>query len=174
MRIFDKYIAKNIFSAYLFILLVFIGLYFVVDILTNLSDILKTKPPFLVLGLYYFNSLPFIIRKVSPLAVVTATLYTFGELNRNNEIISLRACGISILRISLPAIFFAVLISFFTLFLQEKILVHSQKKVDDINSQYIKKLSPEERNLNFTSANMIFFCRKIFPQRKGIRKCNYI
>ena len=167
MRIFDKYIIKHIASTYIFILLVFIGLYFVIDILTNLSDLLKSKPPLHMLGLYYLNSLPVIIRRVSPLAVIVATLYTFGGLNKNNEIVSLRASGVSISRISLPVLFFAVLISSGTLFLQEKILIRAQKKVDDITSQYIKKdANPvsEERNLVFTSGNMIFFAERFLPK----------
>jgi len=170
MRILDKYIVKNISLGYLFILLVFIGLYFVADIFTNLSDILKAKTSMLILAQYYIASLPLIFLRVSPLALLISTLYTFGELNKNNEIISIRASGLSILRIAFPVIIFALFLSATTFFIQEKTLMQSQKKVDEIKTQFIKKTmvtTTEERNLAFTSGNRIFFVQKFLP-KKGI------
>jgi len=170
MRILDRYIVKSVGLGYLFILLVFVGLYFVADIFTNLSDILKTKTPPLILVQYYTASLPLIFLRVSPLALLISTLYTFGELNKNNEIVSIRASGLSILRIASPVIFFALFLSVATFFIQEKTLMQSQKKVDDIKTQFIKKsitTTNEERNLAFTSGDRIFFVQKFLP-KKGI------
>lgn len=170
MRILDKYITKNISLGYLFILLVFVGLYFIADIFTNLSDILKAKTPFLILVQYYVASLPLIFLRVSPLALLISTLYTFGELNKNNEIISIRASGTSIMRIAFPIIFFAVFLSVATFFIQEKTLMKSQKKVDDIKTQFINKTISnvtEERNLAFTSGDRILFVQKFLP-KKGL------
>ncbi len=172
MRILDRYTVKNVGLGYLFILLVFVGLYFVADIFTNLSDILKAKTPVLILVQYYIASLPLIFLRVSPLALLISTLYTFGELNKNNEIVSIRASGISIIRIALPVIFFALFLSVATFFIQEKTLMQSQKKVDEIKTHFIKKsitTANEERNLAFTSGERIFFVQKFLP-KKGILK----
>ncbi|MFH1519646.1 MAG: LptF/LptG family permease [Candidatus Omnitrophota bacterium] len=170
MRILDKYIIKNVSLGYLFVLLVFVGLYFIADIFTNLSDILKAKTPIDTLGQYYLSSLPLIILRVSPLSLLISTLYTFGELNRNNEIISIRASGVSIIRIAMPVILFSLLLSVSTFFLQEKTLMTSQRKVDEIKTQFIKNsvsTAGEERNLAFTSGDRIFFVQKFYP-KKGI------
>ena len=170
MRILDKYIVKSVVLGYLFILLVFVGLYFVADIFTNLSDILKAKTPALIIVQYYVASLPLIFLRVSPLALLISTLYTFAELNKNNEIVSIRASGISIMRIAFPVVFFALFLSVTTFFIQEKTLMQSQKKVDEIKTQSIKKsitTTSEERNLAFTSGDRIFFVQKFLP-KKGI------
>ena len=110
MRVLDKYIVKHVARGYLFILLTFIGLYFIIDLFSNLSDILKTKPSLDILVQYYLHSLPLIILRVSPPSLLISTLYTFGELNRNNEIISFRASGLSILKIASPVIFFSLIV----------------------------------------------------------------
>ena len=170
MRILDKYIIKHVSLGYLFILSMFVGLYFIADIFTNLSDILKAKTPLFVLAQYYLASLPLIILRVSPLAILISTLYTFGELNKNNEIVSIRATGVSILRIAFPIISFALLLSVLTFFMQEKTLMGSQKKVDAIKTRFIKRnlfTSNEEKNLAFTSGDRIFFVQRFFP-KKGI------
>jgi len=167
MRILDKYIIKNLGSGYLFILLVFVGLYFIIDIFSNLSDMLESKPPLGMIFQYYLYSLPLIILRVSPFSLLISTLYTFGELNKNNEIISIRSAGLSILRIAAPVIFFAFFISIITFFIQEKILIYSQKEVEDIKLRFIKKdglAEAEERNLAFASGNMIFFVEKFIPK----------
>jgi len=170
MRILDRYVVKSISLGYLFILLVFIGLYFVADVFTNLSDILRAKTPLLILAQYYIASMPLIFLRVSPLALLISTLYTFGELNKNNEIISIRASGLSIIRIAFPIIFFALFLSVATFFIQEQTLMKSQKKVDDIKTQFIKNstiTTNEERNLAFTSGSRIFFVQRFLP-KKGI------
>jgi len=170
MRILDRYVVKSVSLGYLFILLIFIGLYFIADIFTNLSDILKAKTSLLILVQYYVASLPLIFLRVSPLALLISTLYTFGELNKNNEIVSIRASGVSILRIAFPIIFFALFLSVTTFFVQEKTLMQSQKKVDDIKTQFIERsiiTTNEERNLAFTSGDRIFFVQRFLP-KKGI------
>ena len=170
MSILNKYLIKNIITGYLFILLIFVGLYFIIDLFSTLSDLLKSKPPITAIANYYLNMIPLIFLRVSPFALLISILYAFGELNKNNEIVSMRASGISIFKIALPVLFLSLFISFFSLYVQENILVNSQKKVEDIKIKYIKKkTSPDklERNLAFPSANMIFFVQRFYPG-KGV------
>ena len=115
--------------------------------------------------------LPLIFKWVSPYSLLVSVLYTFGELNKNNEVISIRTAGISIFRLAFPAAFFSLLISFFALFIQENILMTSQKKVDDIKIQFIKKnisSTSEENDISFSSGNMILFIRKLSLKDKTL------
>ena len=172
MRILDKYILKNISTSYLFIVSIFICLYFIIDLSYTLSDILKTKPPFGIITEYYFNMVPLIFLTVSPFSLPIAVFYTFGELNKNNEVLSMRASGISIMRLSFPMIFFALCISIFSLFLQEKYLLNSQKKIEQIKVNFIKKnfsSSSEEVNIAFSLNNMIIFAGKFIPQKRTLQ-----
>jgi lipopolysaccharide export system permease protein len=173
MRIIDRYVLRHIIIGYVFILLVFTGLFFIADLFTNLADILKAKTPLTILAKYYLYMLPLIFKWVSPYSLLVSVLYTFGELNKNNEIISIRTAGISIFRFAFPAAFLSLLISFFALFVQENILMASQKQVDDIKIQFIKKnlpLAPEENDISFSSANSIFFVRKLSLKDKTLQE----
>jgi lipopolysaccharide export system permease protein len=173
MRILDKYILKRVITGYLFLLLVFIGFYLFIDISSNLSDFLKTKSSFFLLIDYYLNMLPLIFLTVSPYSLLISVLYTIGELNKNNEILSMRASGISILRLCLPILFFAILISSISFFLQEKILIASQKKIEDIKIQIANKdisHAQEEKNFAFSSKDMIFFVGKFLPKEKVLKE----
>jgi lipopolysaccharide export system permease protein len=172
MRILDKYILKHIIAGYCFILSVFVGFYLFIDISSNLSDFLKTKPPLYILLSYYLNMLPLIFFTVSPYALLISILFTLGELNKNNEILSMRASGISVLRLSLPIIFFTLIISFSSLLLQEKVMIKSQKRIEDIKLQFVKKdfsRAREEKNFAFLSEDMIFFVGKFSPKNNTLQ-----
>ncbi|MBU1122211.1 MAG: LptF/LptG family permease [Candidatus Omnitrophota bacterium] len=169
MRILDRYIFKTILKTYAFICLVFIGIYFIGDIFSTLSDIFEAKTPFNLIVEYYISMIPLIFLRVSPLSILISVLYTLGEFNKNNEVLSMRASGISRLRIALPILLFAVFLSFASLFIQEKILAVSQKRVEEIKTRFIKKsfsLITEERNIAFASKNMIFFVGSFLPKNK--------
>ena len=168
MYIFDRYIAKHTFSGYCFLLLVFIGLYFIVDLFSNLNDMLQAKPPIGALIGYYAYMVPLIFLRVSSFAFLVSVLYTYGELNKHNEILTMRASGMSVFRVSLPVLAFALLLSAATFFIQERVLLYSQKKVDDIKVKFIKKnfSAPEEGNFAFHSKDMILFTSKFIPKNK--------
>ncbi len=171
MRILDRYITWRIVNSYLFIVSMFIGLYLVIDLFSSLGDIIEAKTPWLILCEYYLNSLPLMFLRVSPFALLIGTLYTFGDLNKYNEIISLRSSGLNATRIAVPVIFFSLVISTTLLFMQEKILIHSQKRVADIKSEFIKKktISTEQKKLAFVSDDMIFFVQLYLPQEKTMK-----
>lgn len=153
-------------TGYFFVLAVFVGLFFIAETFSNLTDILHSKPPLTILLSYYFHMLPWILKWVSPFAILISVLYTLGEANRSNEIIGIRAGGISIIRIAAPILFFTLVLSFFSLYLQEKVLLNSQKRVEDIKIQYIKKKSPtlsQEKDFAFMAGDKIFFVRTFYP-----------
>ncbi|MBD3246252.1 MAG: LptF/LptG family permease [Candidatus Omnitrophica bacterium] len=159
MRIVDKYILSRTVRVYVFVFLIFAGLYFIIDLFSHLEDFLDTDPPIGILLQYYLNMLPLIFMRVSPFALLTSVLYTFGELNKHNEMVTLRASGISSFKIAFPAVFLAVLISSGAFFLQEKVLISTQKTVEDISLRYIKKKdlsSHEIKQFPFVAGNKIF------------------
>ncbi|MCM8831620.1 MAG: LptF/LptG family permease [Candidatus Omnitrophica bacterium] len=173
MRIIDRYILKDTLKGYIFILVIFIGLFFIVDLFSNLFDILKTKTPPLSLITYYIYMLPLVFKLTSPYALLISVLYTFGELNKNNEIISIRVAGISIFRFALPVIFLSFFISVVTLFIQENLLIKSQSKVENIKIYLIKKNAStnQQMDISFSSQNMIFFAQSFLPKENTL---NYV
>lgn len=170
MRILDKYILKNIALSYLFILLLFTGLHLLIDVFSTLSDILENKPSLIIIAKYYMYYLPLIITRVSPMALLMSVLYIYSNLAKNNELISIRTSGISTIRVAYPAIFFAIFISCFVFFLQEKMLIKSQTKMQNIKNQYIEKETEKSdiRNLAFSSNSSIFFIETFLPQKKKL------
>lgn len=142
-----------------------------IDLFSSLSGFLEKKSTFLPIIEYYFFMTPLIISRVSSFALVISVLYTLGELNKDNEIISIRSSGISIMRMSLPIIFLAILLSFAALFSQENILIESQKKAEELKDILTNKKQEGkvEKNLAFIAANKIFFVRELHYQQNILK-----
>jgi len=64
---------------------------------------------------YYFYGLPYIIVLVLPVAVLLSSLFLISSLSRKNELVAMRAAGISIPRIMLPLLIVGGLTSVFEL-----------------------------------------------------------
>lgn len=110
MRILDRYILKTILGLFFACMLTFISLYVIADVFSHLEDILKQHTSVRVLRDYYLSYLPIIFSQITPIACLLSVLYTFGKLNRDNEIIAMRSSGLSVFQITKTAIIFGIII----------------------------------------------------------------
>jgi len=60
---------------------------------------------------YLFFLTPKLIYDTAPVSVLVASLVTFGVLAKNNEIIALKACGVSLYRLAVPVLFITIAMS---------------------------------------------------------------
>src|SRR5882672_7284672 len=120
MRLLDRYISKSIFSIFIGALLVFCFLYILIDMASNLAEIIDRKVPWEILIEYYASFLPIILAQTSTIACLIAILFTFSHLNNNNEIIVMRTAGLNFWQISNVAVIFALLVSVSLFWLNER------------------------------------------------------
>ncbi len=77
--------------------------------LRGLSEFLRSGDDWRLLGKYLLNQSPAILSLLLPMTVLLTTLVTFGVLERGNEILAMKASGISLYRLSVPALVLALL-----------------------------------------------------------------
>jgi len=135
MRILDRYILKSIIAIFITCIFLFLFLYVVIDILSHLDDILKHKTHYTVLIQYYLWYLPIMFVQISPFACLLSTLYTFSKLNHNNEIVAMRASGLSIFYITKTALVFGAVISLFVFLVNDRIMPHAMNTTQRIKTQ---------------------------------------
>jgi LPS export ABC transporter permease LptG/LPS export ABC transporter permease LptF len=103
-RILDEYIVREFLSMFFVVLCGFVMLMLVFTFFELISDILRNHIPLSTVGEYLINLTPSMLYQIAPLAVLIAVLVTFGVLNRNSEIIAMKATGISLYRLVVPVI----------------------------------------------------------------------
>ena len=70
--------------------------------------------------------IPYLLSYTVPMAMLTATLISFGRLSSDNEIMAMRSLGISVLTISLPILVMGLIVSLLCIPLNDKLLTKSR------------------------------------------------
>jgi len=73
--------------------------------------------------------------QVSPFACLLSTVYTFGKLNQDNEIIAMRSSGLSILQITKTVIIFGLLVSLFIFWINDRLVPQASSLTQKIRIQ---------------------------------------
>jgi lipopolysaccharide export system permease protein len=105
------YIAKEVLTSFLIAFLFFFFIFFVNQLLLMAERILSKKVPFLDVALLVFYSIPIIITYALPFGTLVGSLMAIGRLTSDNEMLALRASGISLLRVLLPLLLLGIILS---------------------------------------------------------------
>ena len=110
-RILDEYVVREFLNIFFVVLIGFVMLMLVFTFFELIGDILRNHISLGLIGDYLINLTPDMLYQTTPLAVLIAVLVTFGVLNRNSEIIAMKACGISLYRLVVPIVCFAAILA---------------------------------------------------------------
>jgi LPS export ABC transporter permease LptG/LPS export ABC transporter permease LptF len=141
-RILDQYVMLEFLNVFALVLMGFILLMLVFTIFDRLGDILRNHVKMITVGDYLINLTPLFFYQLAPLAVLIAVLVTFGVLNRNSEIIAMKATGISLYRLVVPIVSIAALLAV-GLFLFDQFYLPQANKRQDALLNVIKGKPPQ-------------------------------
>ena len=110
-RILDEYVIREFLGTFLLVQTAFVMLIIVFTFFDLIGDMLRNHIPPATMGAYLVNLTPSMIYQIAPLAVLIAALVTFGVLNRNSEIIAMKATGISLYRLVIPIVSIAMILA---------------------------------------------------------------
>ncbi len=131
-NILDRYTLRKYLAIFLFIFFSLLLIMVIVTFIDRIDNIHKHNKPLILLFEYIRYRIPEFIHYILPVAALATSLLSLGLLTKFNEITAMKACGISLYRIIFPVVLMAVLVSFFSFYLQENILPNSNKKVEEI------------------------------------------
>jgi LPS export ABC transporter permease LptG/LPS export ABC transporter permease LptF len=101
-RILDEYLVREFLGMFFLVLMGFVLLMLVFTFFELIGDILRNHISLTVVGEYLLNLTPSMLYQITPLAILIAVLVAFGLLNRNSEIVAMKATGISLYRLVIP------------------------------------------------------------------------
>jgi LPS export ABC transporter permease LptG len=133
-RILDQYVVLEFLNMFGLVLVGFVLLMLVFTVFDLLSDILRNRISFTIVGDYLINLTPLMVYKLAPLAVLIAVLVTFGVLNRNSEIIAMKATGISLYRLVVPIVAIAAILAVSLFLFDEFYLPQANKRQDALRN----------------------------------------
>jgi lipopolysaccharide export system permease protein len=171
LKLLDKYILREFLRFFLITCVTFIALYLLIDFFEKIRMFLSNKATTVQMASYFLYSIPIIISLTLPFAILLSTLLTYSYLSKFSEITAMKANGISLYRMALPALGVAVVISVFLFFFTELVTPYSIQK-----TEYIVKVDVQKQKaLGFFKQNEIwyrghnaFYNFKMFDVEKNI------
>jgi len=149
-RLLDAYVVREFFGTFLLVLASFVMLMLVFTFFELVGDIIRNHIALATVGDYLFNLAPSMVYAITPLAVLIAVLVTFGILNRNSEIVAMKATGISLYRLVIPIVSIAAILAIFLFVFDDYYLPAANRRQEALRST-IKGhppqtfLNPEEK-----------------------------
>jgi LPS export ABC transporter permease LptG/LPS export ABC transporter permease LptF len=141
-RILDEYVLREFLSTFLLVLSGFVLLMLVFTFFDLVGDIIRNHIPLTTVGAYLVNLTPDMLYRLAPLAVLIAALVTFGVLNRNSEIVAMKATGISLYRLVVPIVSIAAILSI-SLFLFDQFYLPQANRRQEALRNIIKGRPPQ-------------------------------
>jgi LPS export ABC transporter permease LptG len=134
-NLIDRYTLRTFAGVMIMVLMSVLTLYIVADLTRRLDDILNQKIPLSMVLTFYRNLSLQVTYDLAPLVLLITTLITFGLLTRSNEVTAAKALGISLYRLSLPAVFAGLLVTAGCIYLQSNILPEANHQMQQLNDR---------------------------------------
>jgi LPS export ABC transporter permease LptF/LPS export ABC transporter permease LptG len=99
-----------------------------------IDDIVSNDIPYALVLEYFFFLQPRFLLVLIPISVLIATLVTFGSLERFNQIVAFKSCGISVYRITMPVLVMCLMITGLVFVMQEYILPYANQRQDNLRN----------------------------------------
>lgn len=103
-QVIDTYVVSNFLFYFATLLFCFVMLTEIFNFFELLGDVFKNNIAIAELFRYLFFLAPKLIYDAAPVSVLFAVLVTFGVMAKNNEITAMKACGVSLYRLSAPVL----------------------------------------------------------------------
>ena len=139
MRTLTRYILKGHFLPFFYALLILIFLLFTNFLLRAVDRLLGKGLSFSVILEFLFLNTAWIVALAAPMAVLIATLMTFGRLAEDNEITALSSTGVSYFRMLWPAVAFSILVAVPLMYFNNAILPGMNHRAKELSRDIYRK-----------------------------------
>lgn len=107
----DRYLLTRFFQA-LMVVIVAIGMtIIIINMVEELRDFIDHEVPLVTIIEYYFYFGGWVVKSFFPVFMLLATLFSVSILARKNEILAMKASGLSLYRIAAPFLIISLLLS---------------------------------------------------------------
>ncbi|MBV8355318.1 MAG: LptF/LptG family permease [Candidatus Eremiobacteraeota bacterium] len=149
--ILDRYMLTELAGPFVFGLAAFMLIFAATEIL-NIGKLVSNEhaPLWAALAVFVW-SLPADVVLVIPMALLLGTLLAVQRLSGESEINAMKSAGITFARIVAPLLAVGIVMSFVTLFLQEKVVPFANDQLTEIENAVINHVSAFNRDLTVSA-----------------------
>ncbi|RPI71659.1 MAG: LptF/LptG family permease [Desulfobacteraceae bacterium] len=132
IKILDLYVAQKLLLTFFLVSTSLLMIFYIITIMELIDDVVENKVAFSRIFEYAYYHTPEMISFVLPVSVLTTVLLTFSVMSKNNELVAVQVSGISLHRLTRPAILTGILLSIIFFYIQENIMPGANKKKEEV------------------------------------------
>lgn len=125
----DLYIIKNFITVFFAVFFICLFVFIMQFLWMNIDDLVGKGLSISLLSEFFFYSSITLVPMSLPLAILLASLMTFGSFGEKLELLALKSAGISLFRIMAPLLFLIVFFSVGAFFFSNNVLPIAQQKL---------------------------------------------
>lgn len=171
MTILYRYVTKEILASFLIVLVAVLSIYVAVDFIEKIDNFMEAGVPASRCALYLFYKLPFIFVQIAPVGFLLSILVALGLMNKNNEVIALKSCGIGKNRLLKPTVVLGVLFCAGLFLVAEMIVPVFMVNANQIWLQEVRKkniFASKTNDIWMRAARQIIHIKQYVPEEKRL------
>ncbi len=174
MRIYSRYLLKEMLAIFFLSLLALLSIYLLIDFFAKVDNAMENQAGFLPLLFFLANQIPFVLGKFIPLALLLATMLALGGMAQHNEIMAFQASGLSLVKLARPLVGAGLVLALVTFFVNNHLVPITSLKADHLKTVAIK--GHKEKNLYnlkslwYAGQGGIYYFKDLDPVKKTIEK----
>jgi lipopolysaccharide export LptBFGC system permease protein LptF len=152
MKLLTRYLFKDIWHYFMIFITIFIVVLLVNQIYSSREQFVKTTASIVDIATYLVCSIPADLSQMFPMICLMSTIFSYGLLAKNREILAMVASGISFRALARPALIFGLGLMAFTFWFTESVVPASQSTARSLGQGAIKG----KKESVFTKRNNLF------------------
>jgi len=146
MTVLERYIARQILRYFGATFALVTVIYVIADFFEKADKLIESGLPFQKAAFYFLSRIP--IEQLIPASTLLSVMLVFGLMNKHNEIIALKAGGVSIYRLLKVPFILGVIFSLILLIFSEILLPIVRSDANRMWMEHVKKLWVEYQQRN--------------------------
>ncbi len=147
MNLLDRYIIRRFVAILFFSLIAFMAVFIIVNLVEQLDSFIKHEVPAGIVVKMYIYQLPYIFTLTLPVAMLLSSLFSIGNMSKQNELTAMKASGISLYRMLSPLFLLSILISIATFGFSEVVVPPASDRYGYLKDQYMDRFQNRWRKL---------------------------
>jgi LPS export ABC transporter permease LptG len=174
-NLLDRYVVRQFAFMFLLVALSGLSIYVIADLSETVEDVIKNRvAQSVVISYYRFLSLQ-IFYDLAPVLVLVTTLITFSLLSRSNEVTALKALGVSLFRLAVPAVAAAGAVVLLSAYLQSEVLPASNSRVAALKDEIRATETPRtfrraDRQWLFGQGRYVYNYLRYDPREESLQR----
>ncbi len=134
-QLIDFYLLRNFLFYFGMLLVGFLVLFEAFNFFELLDDIAQHRVPLVDVFTFFLYLSVYLFYQLAPLACVVAVLVTLGIMAKNNELVALKAAGVSLYRVALPLVAAGLCLAAGLVMLDDAYLPYANQRQDALRNQ---------------------------------------